>query len=83
MILQGPAKWLPEHILTAAAICMVHPAAVPHQLLVHAVSGLLAIALAAGPSSARAASLLSEAVSDPRLPHWKPVLGDLSLLMPR
>ena len=83
MPVQGNVRWLPEHILTAAAICMMHPSAVPHQLLVHAVSGLLAIALAAGSSSAKAVVMLSEALQDARLPHWKSVLGDMNLLLPK
>ena len=80
MDMQGQARWLPEHILTAAAICMMHPTTVPHQLLVHAMSGLLAILTAAGPSSGSAAAMLSEALSSPLLVHWQPVLGNTSLV---
>lgn len=74
--LQVPWKWRPDHILTAGALCMLHPHAVPFQLVTHAVSGLTAIALARGTSSTAAASMLAEGLNDTTLEDWREVLRE-------
>jgi hypothetical protein len=62
---------------------MLHPAGVPHQLVTHAVQGLVAIACARGPSSPQAAALLSELLAEPRMGHWLMELGDVNALTTR
>lgn len=74
--LQEGREWKPPDILTAAAVCLLHPAAVPDELLAHAVPGLLAIACARGPHSAAAAGMLQEGIADMKTARWKPFLGD-------
>ena len=78
--LQGSSTWRPHHILTAAAICMLHPASAPHELMAHAVPGMVAIACALGPHSLLAASMLAEGVLNPALARWQSYLGDLRAL---
>ena len=54
---------------------MLNPGLVPYQLVAHAVSGLISIALALGTSSAAAAGLLAEALMQPSLEAWRAVLA--------
>lgn len=76
-------SWRPIHVITAAAIGMMHPDSVPSELLAHSVPGVLAVATARGSHSVLAARVLSEGLRAPYLARWRSFLGDSRLLTDR
>ena len=81
--MQSQAKWLPEHIIAAGAIYILHSTESPPPLANHAVSGLIAIALALGNSSTNAAVMLAEIFGTQSHVRRTQAAQDIAALMSR
>lgn len=83
-MLQALAEWLPMHTVAALAACLLHPQAVPEELIAFTVPRALSLAATApAAGAAEAAAVLTEGLIAPSGLLWKPHLGDLTTLLQR
>ncbi|KAK9808344.1 hypothetical protein WJX73_004086 [Symbiochloris irregularis] len=84
LLKQALAEWRPMHSVTAAAACLLHPQAVPEELIAFTLPRALALACAApAAGAAEAAAVLAQGLTASCGLLWKPYLGDLPTLLQR